>query len=348
MLDDANLDSSVAAHIRALGPQKQSRAPAEYQLLELLGALLLGPPMALLVAELVADNHHHASGSLNESLLSAASKVIVSQNGTLLLANLPPLVTVLENCAASSEVIDYASALGTIMQGVSSARNILYCFDAVHTWNDVATSLLGQYALHSDDRDIPYEFIDGLVCELADAARFVFKIQAAADRLAARFPSVSAVCIADASIPVDPVIVSPIQSSVNVVGGLAADPSLDRLQNILDGMVAAVSALDAGGGPSAFQSYTAPGKGYPRRSSYREYRESGGYGKGGSAPTNEGAPKPSLTVPTTRTRRGSPLPTKLTPHRLANTSLAARILLRSVSLRNSVFRCLAVSKRRWM
>ena len=28
-LDDDNLDSSVAAHVRALGPQKQSKAPAE-------------------------------------------------------------------------------------------------------------------------------------------------------------------------------------------------------------------------------------------------------------------------------------------------------------------------------
>ena len=89
MLDDANLDSSVAAHICALGPQKRSKASAEQQLLELREALLLGPPMALLVAEIVVDNHHHVSGSLNETLLLAASNVVVSQNGTLLLANLP-------------------------------------------------------------------------------------------------------------------------------------------------------------------------------------------------------------------------------------------------------------------
>ena len=45
-------------------------------------------------------------------------------------------------------------------------------------------------------------------------------------------------------------------------------------------------------------------------------------------------------------RRGSLLPTKLTPQRLANASLAVPIQLRSVSLRHSVFRCLAAW--RWM
>jgi hypothetical protein len=129
MLDDANLDSSVAAHVRALGQQKQSKAPVEQQLQQLLGVLLLGPPMAQLITEVVVDNHHHTSGSLNEQLLHAASSVVISRDGQLLLTNLPPLVTVLENCAVSSEVINYAAALGTIMQGVSAARNISFRFD---------------------------------------------------------------------------------------------------------------------------------------------------------------------------------------------------------------------------
>ena len=68
------------------------------------------------------------------------------------------------------------------MQGVSAARKISCRFDEDHAWDNVAMSLLSQYATHSDAQNVPHDLIDGLVCELADAARSVHKILAAAHR----------------------------------------------------------------------------------------------------------------------------------------------------------------------